>query len=84
LYTIGILVGKRAELISKKIKLFKADTILIWLIFSKAAYEMAIINNPGLVSDKNWWVLTIFIFLLGIVGVLGIATYKKYRKKRKK
>ena len=40
LFTIGSLVGKRSELISKKLRV-KSNSILIWLIFSKAAYEFA-------------------------------------------
>ncbi|MFX1453391.1 MAG: hypothetical protein ACFFCM_21330, partial [Promethearchaeota archaeon] len=80
LYTIGILVGERAEIIRKKIKVLNADTILIWLIFSKAAYELAVILDPSLTSVKNQWVLLIFVALLGIVGLIGIYKYKKYRK----
>ncbi|TFG30371.1 MAG: hypothetical protein EU532_01090 [Promethearchaeota archaeon] len=84
LYTIGILVGERAEILGRKVKFVNADTILIWLIFAKAAYELAIILDPFLTSTKNQWVLLIFIALLGIVGFIGICKYKKYRKKRKK
>jgi hypothetical protein len=43
LYTIGSLVGEHMEILSKKLKFIKAETILIWLIFSKASYELAII-----------------------------------------
>ena len=80
LYTIGVLVGERAELLSKKIGI-KPDTILMWLIFSKAAYELAKLLNPSLLSIKYWWVLMIFILLLGIVGFIGLLKYKKFRTK---
>ena len=84
LYTIGSLVGERMEILSKKLKFIKAETILMWLIFSKASYELAIIIDPFLISIKNQWVLFIFVALLGIVGLYGILSYKKYRKKRKR
>ncbi|TFG02897.1 MAG: hypothetical protein EU540_00660, partial [Promethearchaeota archaeon] len=78
LYTIGVLVGERADIISKKIKI-GPDTILMWLIFSKAAYELAKLLDPSTISFKYWWVLIIFILLLGIVGFIGIIKYKKFK-----
>ncbi|MFX1257138.1 MAG: hypothetical protein ACFFAN_04735 [Promethearchaeota archaeon] len=83
LYTIGTLIGERAEIISKKVKVLKPETILMWLIFSKACYELAILLDPNITSLKNQWVLFIFAVLLGIVGLIGIISYKKYRKKKK-
>ena len=82
LYTIGILIG-RGDIISKKIKVISADTILMWLIFSKAAYELAILMNPLLTSITNRWLLLVYTILVGIVGLIGIFSYKKYRKKKK-
>lgn len=82
LYTIGILIG-RGDIISKKIKVISTDTILMWLIFSKAAYELAILINPNLTSITNRWILLVFTILVGIVGLLGIFYYKKYRKRKK-
>ena len=82
LYTVGILIG-RGDILSKKIKIISADTILIWLIFSKAAYELAILINPTLISITNLWILLLYTILLGIVGLIGILQYKKYRKKKK-
>ncbi|MFX0186991.1 MAG: hypothetical protein ACFE8A_04560 [Candidatus Hodarchaeota archaeon] len=78
LYTVGVLVGERADIISKKIKI-GPDTILMWLIFSKASYELAKLLNPLIISFKYWWVLVIFVVLLGIVGFVGIVKYKKFR-----
>ncbi|MHA1527020.1 MAG: hypothetical protein ACTSQD_08305, partial [Promethearchaeota archaeon] len=72
LYVIERLMGERADLLSKKLKPIKAETILMWLIFSKASYEL------------NQWVLFIFIALLGIVGIYGLIKYKKYRKSKRK
>ena len=76
LYTIGILV-------EKKIKI-KPDTILMWLIFSKASYELAKLVDPSLISMKYWWILTIFVFLMGIVGFIGILKYKKFKTQIKR
>jgi hypothetical protein len=82
LYTTGILLG-RGDIISKKIKIISADTILMWLIFSKAAYELAILLNPALISITNRWLLLVYAILIGIVGIIGIFSYKKYRKRKK-
>ncbi len=79
LFTIGVLVGDRADIISKKTKI-GPDTILMWLIFSKAAYELAKLLDPSTISFKYWWVLVIFVVLLGIVGFVGIIKYKKFKR----
>lgn len=84
LYVIERLMGERAELLSKKLKPIKAESILMWLIFSKASYELAIILDPTWTSFKNQWVLYIFVFLVGIVGIYGLIKYKKYRKRKRK
>ena len=77
-YTVGVLVGERADVISRKIKI-GPDTILMWLIFSKASYELAKLLDPSTISFKYWWVLVIFVVLLGIVGFVGILKYKRFR-----
>ena len=82
IYVVGVLVGERAEIISKKIKI-GADTILMWLIFSKASYELAKLLDPSTISFKYWWILVIFVILLGIVGFIGIIKYKKFRTSMK-
>ena len=41
LYSIGAILGKQGEALSKKFKIFSIDTILLWLIFCKAAWEFA-------------------------------------------
>jgi hypothetical protein len=55
----------------------------MWLIFSKAAYELAIIINPALISITNRWLLLVYAILVGIVGIVGIFSYKKYQKRKK-
>ncbi len=39
LYSIGAILGKQGEVLAKRTKIFSIDTILLWLIFSKAAFE---------------------------------------------
>jgi len=40
LYSIGAILGKQGEVLAKKMKgVFSIDTILLWLIFCKAAFE---------------------------------------------
>ncbi len=82
LYTIGSIIA-RTEIIGKKVKI-KAETILMWLLFSKAAYELAKILDPLLITVKNQWVLFIFVVLFGIVGLIGIFSYSGYRRRKKK
>ena len=39
LYSIGAILGKQGEVLAKKTKIFSIDTIFLWLIFCKAAFE---------------------------------------------
>ncbi|MFX1313199.1 MAG: hypothetical protein ACFFHD_11390 [Promethearchaeota archaeon] len=53
LYSISTLMGSKAELLSQKLKHIGLDTVIIWLVFSKVAYEF-IANFPyDLFSDFN-------------------------------
>ncbi len=38
-YSLSTLMGSQAELLSKRFKRFGVDAVIIWLIFSKVAYE---------------------------------------------
>ncbi|MFX1409846.1 MAG: hypothetical protein ACFFA6_05815 [Promethearchaeota archaeon] len=38
-YSLSTLMGSQAELLNKRIKRFGIDTVIIWLILSKVAYE---------------------------------------------
>ena len=38
-YSLSTLIGSQAELLSKRVKRFGLDTIIIWLILSKVTYE---------------------------------------------
>ncbi len=84
LSTIGTLVGERTEVIGKTLHM-KSDTILIWLIFSKAAYEFVELI-PGLKvgTFKAVGVFILFLPLILITGIYGIFHYFKVKKERKK
>ncbi|MFX1338001.1 MAG: hypothetical protein ACFFDK_05290 [Promethearchaeota archaeon] len=84
LYTIGKLIGERADIISKKVKFLKADAILILLIFSKAAYEFGATEITAIDASRIGaiWSFLLFIPLLFITGLYGIITYSKVNKER--
>ena len=84
LYTIGKLIGDRADIISEKVKFIKADAILILLIFSKAAYEFGATEITGIDASRFGaiWGFVLFIPLLFITGLYGIITYRKKSEKK--
>ncbi len=86
LISISTLVGKKAELISEKLKFIKADAILIWLIFSKAAYEYseALLPSAEVSALKTLGVFLLFIPLMVIMGIIGIIQYGKLKEIRKR
>lgn len=102
LYSISTLMGSQAELLSKRIKLKRidADTILIWLIFSKASYEF-IHNYPfALFRDFPFYVDAVnylnesivnlaknwgvLFFFLILLISLGYYEIKKYNLNERK
>lgn len=88
--TISTLVGKKAEIISKEIRFITTDSIIIWLIFSKGAYEFAdqaltLLQVSVSVSVlKNVAIFFLFVPLLLISGILGIKKYSKLKEGRKR
>ncbi|MFX0072189.1 MAG: hypothetical protein ACFFAO_13965 [Candidatus Hermodarchaeota archaeon] len=44
-YSISSIIGKQGEYAAEKFKRFKQETLILWLIFSKAAWEFAV-NFP--------------------------------------
>ena len=55
LYSIGAILGKQGEVLSKKMKgVFSIDTILLWLIFCKAAFFSRFILPLLSVSTGSW------------------------------
>ncbi len=83
LVTIGSLLG-RSEWLTDKLKIIKPDAIIIWLIFSKAAYELADTMGELDVSLlKAVGVFVLFVPLFIIIGIYGILKYGKLKKQRK-
>ena len=100
LYSISTLMGSQANMLFKRLKLKRIglDTILIWLIFSKVAYEFAH-NFPyswlaglpyiDVLSYLDESIVNlgknigVLIFFIIILAVLGLYQMFKYSKKEK-
>jgi hypothetical protein len=80
LSVIGKLIGQRSETLSKTLHM-KEETLLIWLIFSKAAFEFAEIM-PGTQTGllKAVLVFVLFVPLILITGLFGMIHYFKVKK----
>jgi hypothetical protein len=79
LYTVSTILGEKSEVITKKLKLAKSDSIIMWLIMSKTAFELAKVADPRIRAELlNATVgFILFIPLLIIAGVYGIWNYSK-------
>ncbi len=84
IYTISTIIGEKSEKISETLKILKVDAIIMWLIFSKAAYELAVAADPRIAADLLNSVLgfLLFIPLLIIAGIFGIIKYGKIKEER--
>lgn len=84
IYTISTIIGEKSEKISETLKIMKVDAIIMWLIFSKAAYELAAAADPRIAADLLNSVLgfLLFIPLLIIAGIFGIIKYGKIKEER--
>ena len=84
LFTLSQLIGDRADIISKKLP-FRADTVIIWLIFSKASYEFVNVLpsvNIGEIRVVLSFLLFIpLFFFLGLYGLFKHSTRKHSRRK---
>lgn len=85
LYTVGTLIGKRSEMISDKVKIFRADAIIFFLLFTKAAYELADDGLHGTNVDILSSIIGFYVFipLLIIAALYGMFRYGKTKKERK-
>lgn len=85
-YTTAILIGKKTEVLSEKFKFVKPDGILMWLIFSKAAYEFAKVGmeNINISAFNAITGIILFTVLFVIAGLYGIVSYSFREKKSKK
>jgi hypothetical protein len=79
LFTVSQLIGERADIISKKLP-FRADTVIIWLIFSKASYEFVnVLPSVNIGETRVVLSFLLFIPLLFFLGLYGL--YKRSRRK---
>ncbi|MFX1530291.1 MAG: zinc ribbon domain-containing protein [Promethearchaeota archaeon] len=88
LITMGSLIGKKAEIISKKLKFIKFEVIIIWLVFSKSAYEFTFAlptPDEGASVSSSFMLISFIIFipLFLSIGFYGIVNYFKLKKQRK-
>lgn len=81
IYTISGIVGEKVNTISAKARIFGFDTVLIWLIFATASYELAKgMPTMNVTTLKSIIVLALFIPLSALMGLYGILRYKKLTK----
>jgi len=79
LLSVAGLIGEKADEINKKVEYIKADAILIWILFSKAAYEYANVALEAVQVSalKTIGVFVLFVPLMVLGALLGIKKYKK-------
>ena len=82
IYTTTSLIGTKTEVLSEKLKFIKTDGVLMWLFFSKAAYEFAKggIENMNVAAFNDIAGLVLFALLFSIAGLYGIKAYSKRKK----
>ena len=101
LYSISTLMGSQAELLSKKIRIKRigVDSVLIWLVFSKVAYEF-IHNYPFALFSGFAYIdvldilneeiinlsknIGVLFFFLILLVALGFYQIKKYNLNERK
>jgi len=101
LYSISTLMGSQAELLRKKINMKRigVDSILIWLVFSKVAYEF-IHNYPFTLFSGFAYIdiidllnadvinliknIAVLLFFLFLLVALGFNQIKKYNLNERK
>lgn len=83
LNTIGSLLGEKTEVLKEKLKIFGADTILMWLIFSVSSFVLASGGSEAEVDVFRYiLVYILFIPLLIIMGIFGFYDYSNIIRER--
>lgn len=83
LNTIGGLLGEKTEILKKKLKIFNADTILMWLIFSISSFVLASGGSQAEIDlFRLLLVYILFIPLLIIMGLYGFYDYTNIIRER--
>ncbi|MBD3342960.1 MAG: hypothetical protein GF353_27940 [Candidatus Lokiarchaeota archaeon] len=95
IYVIASIIGVKTEVLSKQFKFLKPDAILVWLIFSKAAFELGkalyeispsgiSLMNISVVNSILGYVLFIPLFLIaGIYGIYKFSVRKDDEDEKK-
>lgn len=87
LYTIGGIVGKKADKLSSALPM-KPETILVWLIFSKAAFEFSdalpFAATGVLKAALSFLLFVPMVFMIGLYGIIRYGRTKRERKEKKK
>jgi hypothetical protein len=80
LSVIGNLIGDRSEKISKTLHM-NAETLFIWLIFGKAAFEFVdVLPGTNVGTLKAILIFVLFLPLIFITGLFGLIHYFKVKK----
>jgi hypothetical protein len=81
LYVMGDISGKMTIIVGEKLKSWKTETVLIWLILSNGTDEFVhIVAGLEIIGVKEGVELALFI-LVGFVAIQGmISSYKKQHK----
>ena len=83
LNTIGGLLGEKTEFLKEKLKIFNADTILMWLIFSISSFVLASGGSQAEIDlFRLLLVYILFIPLLIIMGLYGFYDYTNIIRER--
>ncbi len=84
LNSFGNLLGEQSELLASKLRIFKWDTILLWLMFSTASFRFAeALPNMEASLFKNIAVFILFVPLMIFLAFYGMNYYMKLHKNEK-
>jgi hypothetical protein len=78
---VSTLISEQAEIIAKKVKILKSETILIFLLFSMGFEEIGGVISP---ETSQWWSLYFMALFFPLIALIfGIYAMISYNKKQK-
>lgn len=81
LYVLGHIIGKLTIVIGEKLKSWKTETVLIWLILSNSTDEFVhIVAGIEIMGVKEGVELALFL-LVGFIGIQGMISFSKKQGK---
>ena len=84
LNTIGGLIAEKADILKAKLRIFGADTILMWLIFSITIFTfLSGLETTEVDVGRSIAVFVLFIPLLIILTIYGIRNYDEITQEGK-